>query len=168
MTTGANSVTILIRTTPWQTIFLKLALKKHFKKWWINFIINRVSCIVDLFHWSYNFFSRGISHVGIIQALHDAGSFLFCFAILYSLCIPPLISFWQSGTSQLNKEIRFCRYLFSYRYTVWHHNMGRTKSGTRAAEASVSLFCSSHIMTLYCVSITEQTDNGKILSICFI
>jgi hypothetical protein len=33
-----------------------------------------------------------------------------------------------------------------YRYTVWRHNVGRTKRS-----------CSSHIMTSYCVYITEQT-----------
>jgi hypothetical protein len=31
------------------------------------------------------------------------------------------------------------------------------KKWPRAAEASVSLYCSSHIMMSYCVSITEQT-----------
>ena len=47
---------------------------------------------------------------------------------------------------------RICRCSFSYRYTVWHGK----KSDPLASAARKPFFCSSHIMTSYCVSTTEQ------------
>jgi hypothetical protein len=41
------------------------------------------------------------------------------------------------------------------------------ESGSRAAEESGSLLCSSHIMMSYCVSITEQTTVKSYLFVLY-
>ena len=48
-------------------------------------------------------------------------------------------------------------------------NVGRTKKGSRAAEASGSLFCSSHILRTmsYCVRIIEQTTAKSYLFVLY-